>query len=179
MYESEIVFLTNNSWCWKRQSWMQPNHARCLSLIVLFRIHFLTYKIVFIFSLTRFSNYIIRWCYGWHFNKRGCGIFESVIHTQGTGTENNVSIESIKSETFVEKKLVLKMLLIWKYINKKSSPIRKCMIEYCFLNNNIEHRIRDVQWMLNWRMLLILFKLLFTSFQTKLRLLFALKEDST
>ena len=69
------------------------------------------------------------------------------------------------------------MLLMWKYINKKSSPIRKCMIEHCFLNNSIKHLIGDVivQCMLYWRMLLIHLELLFTSFQRKLRLLFALK----
>ena len=68
------------------------------------------------------------------------------LFTQNTGTENDVSTgKSVDGGTFVTIKIVLKLLLIWKYKNQTFSWIRKCRIEHCFLENSFGHRIGDVQ----------------------------------
>ena len=102
-----ISYLNNDSRFRNRQLWMQPCHTVCLDVCMLFRIHFLINKLAFIISLARFS----KWCYSWHFNKSGRGIFESAIHTR-YWNRNDVFGGSVKGGTFVTIKIILKLLLI-------------------------------------------------------------------
>ena len=99
--------LNNNSWCWKRQSWMQPNHARSLSLFVLFRIYFLINKIVLLFHSQDSATTSLGDATADILTKVDAASSNPPF-TKGTETQNDVSIENLKGEIFVKRKLVRK-----------------------------------------------------------------------
>ena len=93
---------------------MHPFHTVCPDVCILFWIHFLIYEIAFLFhshdSATRSSADATA-----DILTKVDAASSNPPFTQDTETENDVSRESVEGGTFVTKKIILKLLLIWEY----------------------------------------------------------------